>query len=521
VCIVDEKFDHSRPFLAVGSHWSPRVAHRNGSALFETPDWGTFSGSPAVIRGMSAYVACAPGAYHRLEATCVSEERPGEKEFSNGQERLRAYPLLETLIRRRSRRFAAGMILNGGPLAYNSARPPQPLSGEEEAALAFAACGVTGYALAELPYETGSAPDAGGGNIMKQFVGRTAASADALHTVIVFVINDDGAWMLRRPQDFPPSQIAGLVEAAREGRLTEIHERSRVRIAAKRVDVPREAPYVPPFNKWSANVPGSTYFIPINELTALYLNILLSCFSADFNYFIVDERNGFRPAGIGRFARSKGGTLYDDPRAGRFMTLGFLESWLFELTAVEQGAIIQNLGLMSQALGLGGFPHFAAHPFGWTQALGFRMEEPRFSRTVAASPLLKLALKISGKDIPVPTAVGLERGGEILIKPYCPPYYSGMTEAVMAFIDAKFAPGTGAFRNGGENTAWLDAKRVQAGIPEYSSAAIQATIEYCEYVFSRYGRFPAACGPFRTVLAYQAHRLDPDFYIRHYRRDNL
>jgi len=32
------------------------------------------------------------------------------------------------------------MKLIGGPLAYESQRPPEPLSEEEEAALAFAAC---------------------------------------------------------------------------------------------------------------------------------------------------------------------------------------------------------------------------------------------------------------------------------------------------------------------------------------------------------------------------------------------
>jgi hypothetical protein len=445
----------------------------------------------------------------------MSQER-AESEQNPGGQRFRSYGLLDAIAGRRSRRFAKGMKLNGGPLMYGSSHAPDPQTGEEEAALAFAACGVTGYALAELPYETGQTPDAGGGNIMKQFVGRTAPSADALHAVTVFVTNDDGTWMLRRPQDFPSTEIAGLVQASRERRLAELYERSRVRIASKRIDVPRELPYVPPFNKWSANVPGSTYFIPVNELTALYLNILLSCFSSDFNYFVVDERNSFRPAGIGRFARSKGGSLHDDPRAGRFMTVGFLESWLFELAAVEQGAVVQNLGLMGQALGLGGFPHFAAHPFGWTQALGFRMEEPRFSRTIAASPLLKLALKATGKDIPLPTAVGLESDGQTLIKPYCPPYYSNMKEAVLAFLDSKFAPGKGAFRDGGDTTAWLDANRVQAGIPEYPKAAVEATIQYCEYVYGRYGRFPAACGPFRTVLAYQAHRLDPDFYKQFY-----
>lgn len=44
------------------------------------------------------------------------------------------------------------------------------------AALAFVACAVTGYALAELPYQTGDQPEAGSGNIMTHFVGRTTAA---------------------------------------------------------------------------------------------------------------------------------------------------------------------------------------------------------------------------------------------------------------------------------------------------------------------------------------------------------
>lgn len=46
---------------------------------------------------------------------------------------LARYPLLEALIERRSRRFGDGMTLNGGPLAYQSRRAPEPLSLEEEA----------------------------------------------------------------------------------------------------------------------------------------------------------------------------------------------------------------------------------------------------------------------------------------------------------------------------------------------------------------------------------------------------
>src|SRR5215210_6548255 len=106
--------------------------------------------------------------------------------------RLASYPLLMALLERRSRRFGKGMKLNGGPLAYESRAAAVPLTVAEEAALAFAACGITGPVFAELPYQSGAEPETGGGNIMTNFVGRTVASGDALHVVTLFVINDDG-----------------------------------------------------------------------------------------------------------------------------------------------------------------------------------------------------------------------------------------------------------------------------------------------------------------------------------------
>ncbi len=59
----------------------------------------------------------------------------------------------------------------------------------EEAALAFAACGITGPVVADLPYQTGDVPDASSGNIMGHLVGRTVASGDAIHSNTVFVLN--------------------------------------------------------------------------------------------------------------------------------------------------------------------------------------------------------------------------------------------------------------------------------------------------------------------------------------------
>ncbi len=437
------------------------------------------------------------------------------------EKRFAQYSLLEALLARRSRRFGKGMRLNGGPLAYASAHEPAPLSLLEEATLAFAACGITGYTMAELPYQAGDVAEAGGGNIIVHLAGRTVFSADAAHLVSVFVLNDDGVWLLKRPQDFPRLQLPELVEAAREQRWADLYEKSRVRIADRRLDVPREPPFVPPFNKWSANVHGTTYFLPIAELSGLFLNILLAAFSEEVGYFVVDERHNFQPAGVGKFARSKGGYLNDDLAEGRAATVGLLDTWMYEFAAVEQGAMLQNLALVTAALGLGGFPHLASHPFGWFQALGFRMTDIAFSRTIGAGPLMKGLLRVLKRDMPIPTAVGLERDGQVLIKPFCPPYYGSMQEAVLAFVDYKYAQGQGTLRDGGAASNWQDGAAVQAGIPQYSDRAIAATIACSEYLYQRYGRIPATNGPFRTLMAYQAHHLDTDFYQKFYRPEAI
>jgi hypothetical protein len=91
---------------------------------------------------------------------------------------------------------------------------------------------------------------------------------------------------------------------------------------------------------------------------------------------------------------------------------------------------------------------------------------------------------------------------------------------VLAFVDSKYGP-DGTFRAEDSTGAWRDPAAVRAGILPYSDAAVEAAIAYCTYVYERYGRFPAVSGPFRTTLAYQASRLDPDFYERFYVPDAL
>jgi hypothetical protein len=187
---------------------------------------------------------------------------------------------------------------------------------------------------------------------------------------------------------------------------------------------------------------------------------------------------------------------------------------------VEQGMMLQNLGLMAEALGLGGFPNFANHEFGWFQALDFRMERMRASHYLGAGKVVSLAMKALGRDPEVPYAVGLERNGEVLLKPFCPPYYRSMTEAVRAVVDTKFGP-NGVFRSPAAGNAWAKGGKVSRQVPPVSEAAIAATTAYCEYLWSRYGRFPVYLTPYRTVLGFQACHLDAEFYDRYYRPEAL
>jgi hypothetical protein len=434
---------------------------------------------------------------------------------SPGSTALEQYPLLAALRDRRSRRFARGMKMPAGPLMFQSAYPPAPLTEDEEAAMVFAACGITGHALADLCYAPGE-----GGNIMAGMVARTVASGDGLQTVALIVVNDQGCQLVRRPRELPTASLPELVSLGRSGSFTEIYRQCRVQIKTGRATPSIEPLFNINANRWSANAAGTTYFLPVNDLTFMYLNGLLEILNESTGAFLLDERNNFRPAGLGRFARSQGGHLEDNPHEGRVATIRQVEQFVTEFVTIEQGMMLQNLGLMAQALGLGGFPNFANHEFGWLEALDFRMERMAATRYLGAGALSSLAMKLLKRNPAIPFAVGLERNGETLLKSFCPPYFRTMSEAVRAVAESKFGH-QGIFRSLAAGSAWKDHHQVTNAVAPVSEAAIAATTAYCEYLWQRYGRFPAYLTPYRTVLGFQACHLDPEFYDRFYRPEAL
>jgi hypothetical protein len=422
--------------------------------------------------------------------------------------------LLEVLLRRRSRRVGLGMVIPAGPFQYTSPHKPVPLNEDEEAALAFAACGVTGYALADLSYG-----DREGGSMLVGRLGRTIASPDAVNAVSVLVTNDRGTWLLKRPQDFAPAEFVELVNLARKGALIDLYRRVRVQLSDRRTAPPLDPGYNFSINRWSLYAPGTTYFLPIIETTALTINALLELFSEDMGVFLRDERAWFRPAGLGRFARSKGGHLHDDPGDLRSATVQMAETALLESMATEHGMVLQNLALMAEALGLGGFPNFARHEYSWFQAAGFRMGSMTVSRYAGPGRFLSVVASLVLKDPEVPYPLGLERDNEVLLRPFCPPYFKSMEEAVRAFVESKFG-GNGSYRGGAKESTWRDPKSCAAKIPAPSAAAIDATLSYCDYVHKRYGRFPAYSAPFRTIIGFQVCHVDVDFYDRFYSHES-
>jgi hypothetical protein len=167
--------------------------------------------------------------------------------------------LLNILRGRRSRRFGHGMRIEHGPFTYTSTHAPLPLTEDEEAALVFAASGISGYALADLAYGRGQ-----GGQMLAGLVGRTISSADAINAVSIVVTNDNATYLIKRPQDFAPAEIPQLIELGNRGELIGLYRRSRVQIATGRCAPPVEPGYNFNLNKWALYATGGTYFVPIN-----------------------------------------------------------------------------------------------------------------------------------------------------------------------------------------------------------------------------------------------------------------
>ena len=220
--------------------------------------------------------------------------------------------------------------------------------------------------------------------------------------------------------------------------------------------------------------------MPVSDVTGLYLGVLFAASARSSGITSTTTRTHCcgRP-GSERFAKSKGGHLLDDVREGRVGTIDELETYILELCGVEQGLMIQNLLLASEALGLGSFTHYAAHRFAWTRAFGFQMRKRTFAQVLHKGFLGTLFMRVLRKNIAIPQAVGLCHDGR-RVQALCAAVLPDDGGGGPRVRRRQVHPREGHLPGCAGPSAWRDPALIQSAIPEYSEANIQAVIAYCE-----------------------------------------
>jgi hypothetical protein len=395
-----------------------------------------------------------------------------------------AFPLVEALFGRRSRRFALGATIPDGPLAYRSRHAPVALSELERLLVLSAMGGTTGWHYSitrNARYAPHLANYAGGA------AGRTFPSAAGFHTAELFFTDDSGVYF------FPTRDAGALVDPAVEDVSAELMvERHRARIrklADGRLDLPAEEPYLEGHNTWCVNVPGSLLVVPVADIAQHMLAIL--CFFTQNGYGLYDDVNGRAIPGLDAFD-----ALIDVTQP---LPLTFAEQYALTEATAELATSCYAGVLLLQAMGLGGWMFDGIDRFSMLGAsgdpavpgLGFRYDEDERWST------------------PNPT------GREGVFEAYCPPHHRDMAAAVEAFAKRKFGRG-GPF-NAETPGAWTDSPRVRASAAVHDEAFKACVALQAQYVFDTFGKFPGTVPSVFLLNYVQAHHLDLEFYDTHFK----
>jgi hypothetical protein len=212
------------------------------------------------------------------------------------------YPLFDALYGRRTRRFGLGFEMAQGPYQYRSSQPPVPLCEDEEALLVAAGIGFSGMALWDqsrpLPYRNSD--------------GRTFPSTARGRRTALFFTNDRGVHVID-----PSAGSAGQMREADSpdgwAAVLDLYQRHRLTLQQRRLDIPRRVPPLCGHNLWASNMPGSTLFIPVCDVTFSLIGLIAQFVDPKLERFapanerginIVDDRFGFRPAGTEAWIKS-------------------------------------------------------------------------------------------------------------------------------------------------------------------------------------------------------------------------
>lgn len=411
----------------------------------------------------------------------------------------REYSLWDAIFGRRSRRVAAGAAFRSGTLSFQSKLDPQPLSRLEEAYL-IAATGVTGLPYWDNPYETADGQPLLGTPCVEG-TGRAAGSPDNAHSTVFVMWNDEGTYLLKKPDGPGPHANVRTMSA---DDLIAHAERCKVKLKDGRVEFPRDFPAYAGGNKYVSNVPGSTMFMPLTEVTRQYINGLFYVLAQEPGRrpVFLDDFNNWLPCGCERWVKSK------FLNKSIPIPLGFYAKGRTEYEAM---LLLQNLALVAQSMGLGGWIHAAFENTillgGYPDigpGLGFRFERPRkrlIPRPYPAS---------------TPNPVGLDG----VLQSYAPPYFKDTDAAIDAILEEKYGP-SGLYTKPGTAAPSMKPEFEAAFIresPHVEPEIVEVVRAMCRYIWKTYRRFPAHCHAIDSAgIWMQCHHIDPEFYTRFFR----
>jgi hypothetical protein len=111
---------------------------------------------------------------------------------------------------------------------------------------------------------------------------------------------------------------------------------------------------------------------------------------------------------------------------------------------------------------------------------------------------------------PLPNVTGLPG----VFEGFCPPHYQTMRAAVEALVARKFGPG-GPF-NPHTPGPYRESSRVRGAGAPIDDRFIDCVSTMADYLYQRFGKFPATVPSIFMLTYLQAHHLDLDFYDQHF-----
>lgn len=467
----------------------------------------------------------------------MADTRSEVKEIrSSGIDALLQYPLMSALSDRRTRRIARGTSLLANGLSHTSTNAPAPLSALEEAVL-IVSTGLTGSVTHDGPLEIPT----GGNELGTPFVyalGRSASSPDNSQASSFFMINDEGIFLLKRLKDETALNVLGDLPPNKadwaDSDWLAAAQAVRVKLYDQRLEFPRQFPYYLGWNKQISNRPGTTIFFPVVDCTRGYINIILNLLTEPDGQrpLFVDDWKTFKPADVVEaaewagvelgFAGANTKILYEvigglaraqdkfvNPNI--VLPLGLASTMRVDYEAIFQ---LQNLMLVGQAMGLGGWVHASVAPpyilerdaskqfFG----LGFRMLQGKTWPDTGWPPV----------PASQPNPVGIDG----VLEGLCPPYVASMDDAVDQLLAEKYGPGGMYSDLNVFKRPYLSRAIAQdylENASHYSDQAVAYAKQICSYIFDTYGRFPAHCDAFHVPgIWLQFSHLELEYYEKYY-----